>query len=157
MEDLRFAISGFDATLLKKRLSSQKNQLMKPLMLSLLIAFTTLTAFQCNKSKDAVAAASCFKGKLVRKGVCMNYTISVIQGNIDPSLVEATWTHPGTGATYTNAFGLGTPCDFPNMEEGQEFYFKVNKAANFNCGVCQAYEPTPSKKLAIEVLSSPCQ
>lgn len=79
----------------------------------------------------------------------MNYTISVIKGDIDPSLVEASWTDPVTNKTYPNAFGLKSICTFPpDINEGDEFYFKIEEVPQ-NCGVCQAYYPTPQKRLSI--------
>ncbi len=126
---------------------------MKIRLLTIVLTFFVLSAFQCHRP---TAAAPCFKAKLQKKAICMNYTLSVVEGNIDPSMVEPTWKDPNTGIEYNNAFGLGNPCDFPaSIAEGDEFYFEIGGTDN-NCAVCQAYYPTPSKKLNIKVLSSGC-
>ncbi len=116
----------------------------------ILAALFTLTASAdgCKKAKEA----DVYKGKLVIKAMCMNYTISVLS-TIDDSLVEKTWTDESTGKSYSNAFGLGSRCDFPaNIKEGDEFYFKIDTAVKQGCAVCMAYYPTPAKKLSIKVV-----
>ena len=121
-------------------------------LLLLLPALTLLSVStkECTKKKDVI-----YKGRLEVKALCMNYTVSVVEGNIKPSLVEASWTDPGTNKTYTNAFRLGSPCNFPQtINQGDEFYFTINTAgAGGDCAVCMAYYPTPSKKLSIRVVS----
>ncbi len=83
----------------------------------------------------------------------MNYTLSVIEGNIDTSLVNGSWTDESTGKSYKQAFGLANPCDFPEtIKEGDEFYFVIDTAKGKNCAVCMAYYPTPSRKLSIKVV-----
>lgn len=97
------------------------------------------------------------KGRLEVKGLCMNYTIKVLEGAIDPSLIEAAWTDPVTNKTHHNVFGLASVCDFPSdIAEGQEFYFALNPNPAPSCAVCKAYYPTPAKKLHITVSKMPC-
>lgn len=121
--------------------------------LSVLLAALLLTGATCKSKTQPLA--SCFKGRLEVKALCMNYTISVVEGKIDTSLVAASWTDESTGRTYTNAFGLGSPCNFPaNLNAGDEFYFEIDPAPAQQCNVCMAYYPTPGKKLAIRVLPS---
>lgn len=113
------------------------------------IFLLTISAENCTKKK----AAAVYKGRLEVKGLCMNYTISVTEGNIDPSLVEASWTDETTKKTYTNAFGLGSPCNFPaTINAGDEFYFSIDTTKQENCAVCMAYYPTPGKKIPIKVV-----
>ncbi|HEX6333506.1 MAG TPA: hypothetical protein VFZ78_04710 [Flavisolibacter sp.] len=119
---------------------------------TVILSFLLLAGFQCKKS---AVQQGCFKGKLVKKGICMNYTISVVSGNIDTSLVAETWQDPTTGVSYDKAFGLGSPCNFPDMAEGAEFYFTIG-APDQECAVCMAFYPTPDKKLAITVVDGPC-
>lgn len=86
----------------------------------------------------------------------MNYTISLVEGAMDPSLYEASWTDPNTGTSYAKAFALGSPCSFPqNINEGDEFFFEIEPGTQ-NCAVCQAFYPTPAKSVQIKVLSAPC-
>ena len=87
----------------------------------------------------------------------MNYTISVVEGSVDTSMVAATWTDPSTGKTYQNAFRLQTVCSFPaEIKEGDEFYFEITTEAEEPCAVCKAYYPTPEKSLSIKVLTTSC-
>lgn len=110
----------------------------------------TISAENCSRKKTETV----YKGKLEVKALCMNYTISVEEGDIDPSLVEASWTDETTNKTYTNAFRLDSPCNFPaSIKEADEFYFKIDTATvTEQCAVCMAYYPTPAKKLRIKVV-----
>lgn len=92
-------------------------------------------------------------GKLVLKGICMNYVIEVLDGDIDSELIESEWTDQDTNLVYTNVFTLGSVCDFPeNIEEGDTFQFSIkSQSLDQECAVCLAYSPTPEKSLQIEV------
>jgi hypothetical protein len=125
------------------------------LLILLLCFFVIFSGFQCKKSINQ--NSGCYKGRLEIQGICSNYTIKVLEGNIDTSLIVSTWKDPNTGKTYGNVFGLGSPCTFPaTIKEGEEFYFTINNDLQ-NCAVCQAYYPTPPKKLSIAVTASPCK
>lgn len=94
-----------------------------------------------------------YTGKLVLKGICMNYVIEVIDGDLDPNLIEALWVNDMTNMSYNNVFALGSRCDFPeNIEEGDTFQFSIltDDTAD-DCAVCEAYSPTPNKALRIQV------
>jgi hypothetical protein len=126
---------------------------MKTLFASILILLIFPGA-SCGNNKSA---ANCYKARLEIKGICMNYTLSVIGGNIDPSLIEASWTDENTGISYKNAFRLGTPCGFPSdLKAGDEFYFEIMKEPIEECIVCEAFYPTPAKAIPIRVLNQPC-
>ena len=100
---------------------------------------------------------NCYKARLEIKGICSNYTIKILEGNIDTSMVAATWTDENTGKKYTNVFGLDSPCSFPkDLNERDEFYFTVRKESDKECTVCMAYYPVPPKRLSIAVSKSPC-
>ena len=121
------------------------------ILLVLSSAFLLASADKCGKKKTV--GNDTLKGKLEVKALCMNYTISIVEGNVDTSLVEANWTDESTGKSYKNAFGLGSPCTFPpSIEQGDEFYFVIDTTQKRDCAVCMAYYPTPSKKLMIKVL-----
>jgi hypothetical protein len=126
----------------------------------ILVAFVSAMVFT---SKDGcgcqgtTSKTGCYKGRLEIKGMCSNYTIKVLEGNIDPTLIEAKWTDEQTNKSYTNVFGLGSPCTFPNdLKEGDTFYFQIDSTTVQNCNVCMAYYPTPPKKLRIKVFKNPC-
>lgn len=115
-----------------------------------------LFLFGC--SNKTLPTNGCYKGKLEIKALCMNYTISLVEGSLDSSKIESSWTDESTGKKYTNVFALGNPCTFPaNIAEGQEFYFTIDTAPKRDCAVCMAYYPKPKKHLDIRVLQSPCK
>jgi hypothetical protein len=115
----------------------------------LMVAAMMVTKNNCNKKNKTV----CYKGRLEIKGICSNYTIKLLEGNLDSTLISSNWTDDHTGKAYTNVFALGSPCNFPeNINQGDEFYFTIDTAKQ-NCNVCMAYYPIPEKKLAIKVVS----
>jgi hypothetical protein len=114
----------------------------------------TFSQAKCTKEK---ATANCYKGRLEVKGICSNYTIALVDGALDPSKLEASWTDETTGKSYKNVFALGSPCDFPaDLNVGDEFYFTLD-AQPQNCVVCQAFYPRPAKSIVIRVLDKPCR
>jgi hypothetical protein len=114
------------------------------------IFLLTISADKCSgKKSDAIS----FKAKLEIKALCMNYTIRLLEGSIDTSLISSSWTNESTGKSYNNVFGLGSPCTFPaSIKEGDEFYFTIDSSSKQDCPVCMAYYPTPPKKLSIKVV-----
>lgn len=118
----------------------------------ILSALTTLllSNTDCNVKK---ASAVKYKGKLEIAAICMNYTISVKEGNINDSDVVTNWTDETTNKSYSNVFKLGNPCDFPaSIKQGDEFYFTIDTTKGKDCAVCMAYYPTPPKALSIKVV-----
>ena len=123
----------------------------------LIVLFTLLTAATCNPStKNAALASNCFKGKLVIKGICMNYVVQVVQGDTSKLKVAATWMDETTDKTYTNVFALGSKCNFPDMQEGDEFYFTLADKPEEGCNVCLAYRPVPAVSNFIVVNKQNC-
>ena len=87
----------------------------------------------------------------------MNYTISMAGKDFDTSFVVANWTDESTGKAYKNVFALNSRCTFPGtINQGDEFYFKIDTTTVQNCFVCLIYYPVPSKKLSIKVIPGPC-
>ena len=128
--------------------------MIKPtIMVKYLVGFFILLNISCNKSNDTSVA--CFKGKLVLKGICMNYVIQITEGDVDKSLFESVWQNPLTNTTYQNVFGLASICNFPSsIKEGDEFYFTIPKnQIPQTCAQCQAYSPIPNKKISIAICS----
>lgn len=114
----------------------------------------TVSADKCgNKKKTETTTPATYKAKLETKALCMNYTLRLLEGDIDTSLITASWTDESTGKSYTNVFGLGSPCTFPsNIEQGDDFYFQIDTSQKQECAVCMAYYPTPPRKLSIKVV-----
>ncbi len=123
-------------------------------MIKYLIIFIFLLNISCNKSSDT--SVTCFKGKLVLKGICMNYVIQIIEGDVDKSLYESSWQNPLSNTTYQNVFGLESICTFPStINEGDEFYFSIPKRPVVQaCAQCKAYSPIPNKKISIEICNN---
>lgn len=117
-------------------------------------AVVVSSAMTACSSKATRGQGTRYQARFEVAGMCSNYTFSVIEGKIDPSLVEATWTNPQTNKTYWKAFGISNPCAFPpGIKEGDVFYFEiVPKKKEEHCAVCMAFYPTPGKKLNIKVV-----
>lgn len=123
---------------------------MKFLLLSVVILLT-ISADKCGKKKKT--AKEIYKARLEIKALCMNYTLRLLEGDINTSLISGTWVNESTGKSYTNVFGLGSPCTFPpDIQQGDDFYFKIDSSAKQDCPVCMAYYPSPPRKLAIAVV-----
>ena len=122
-----------------------------------LAALIQLANSKTCKSKRETPAPGCFKGKLLVKGGCMNYTIGVIAGDMDTTRISSSWTDENTGKAYRDVFALGSRCTFPNtIREGDEFYFTIDSTTAQNCAVCMMYYPTPPRHLSIKILDRPC-
>jgi len=119
----------------------------------LVAPFIFILATTTNKCKNK-NESSVFKGKLEVKGMCMNYTIKLLEGNMDPSKLVTEWKNEVTGKTHNNVFALGSVCNFPPaINEGDEFYFSIDTTYVSNCAVCLAYYPKPAKSIAIKVVN----
>ena len=123
---------------------------MKLLFILSAIFLLMISAGNCNKKKDGEEV---YKGRLEIKAICMNYTVKLIEGNIDTSKIVSNWTDESTNKNYSSVFALQNPCNFPaTIKQGDEFYFVIDTAAASDCVVCMAYYPTPRKKLAIKII-----
>lgn len=117
------------------------------ILLLVAVAFLLL-GFQCEKQVDGPL----LKGKLAVNGICSNITITLVEGDLEPTQFENSWTDPITGITYQKAFRLANPCQFPShIWEGDEFYFRVRPSVNESCVTCLAFYPTPQIALTIQV------
>jgi len=113
------------------------------------LAFILIAANKCSdKNKNA------YKARLEIKGMCMNYTIKLLEGKLDTSKIVAEWRNEATGKIHTNVFALGSLCSFPStLNEGDEFYFTIDSSYVSNCAVCMGYYPKPLKSIAIKVVN----
>jgi hypothetical protein len=112
------------------------------------LALLLLSASDCHP-----AAKGKYKGKLEIAGICMHYTIRVLEGDMDTTRLENNWTDNTTGITYSRVFALDDPCSFPrDLKTGDEFYFNIDTStAPRTCMQCEAFYPVPSKSLRIIV------
>lgn len=123
---------------------------MKLVLLTPLFFFLSLSADKCKSTRiDPV-----YKGRLEVKGICMNYTIKLLEGNMDATKIDSDWKDEVTGKTHTNVFALGSVCTFPaTIKEGDEFYFTLDTITKQQCAVCLAFYPKPAKSLSIKVVT----
>ena len=123
---------------------------MKKFILTPFVFILLVTTDKCKNKKEN----SVYKGKLEVKGMCMNYTIKLLEGSIDTSKLVAEWKDESTGKIHNNVFALGSVCNFPTtINEGDEFSFTIDTSYISNCAVCLAYYPKPSKSIAIKVVN----
>jgi hypothetical protein len=123
---------------------------MKQALLLCLLSTLLLSNSECSNKKSTEVK---YKGRLEVAGICMNYTIGLLEGNINTNLIEADWTDDSNGKKYTKVFALGNPCRFPkNIKQGDEFYFTIDTTVQQPCNVCEAFYPTPAKALSISVV-----
>ena len=104
----------------------------------------------CNDDNDGV---NTFSGKLVKKGICMNYVIEVNDSDFPQDMIEEKWTDESSNREYKNVFRLESICDFPeSIKENDSFNFVIDNDKENLCAVCYAYTPTPDKSVSISVL-----
>ena len=126
---------------------------MKFLLFLPAIFILTISADQCSNKKKT--GDGVYKAKLETKALCMNYTLRLLEGDIDTSLIVSNWTDESTGKAYKNVFALGSPCNFPDtIQQGDEFYFRIDSSEKQDCAVCMAWYPTPPKKISIKVVKN---
>ena len=125
---------------------------------SILIGLISIVlASQEECTNNSQKADGCYKGRLEIKGICSNYTITVLEGSLDSSKISKSWTDENTNKRYSNVFALDSPCSFPeDIKEGDEFYFIVREEGDKDCNVCMAYYTTPPKRLSITVSKTAC-
>ena len=84
----------------------------------------------------------------------MNYTLKLLEGNLDTSMYLKSWKNEVTGKTHDNVFALNSVCTFPStINEGDEFYFTLDPDPEKQCNVCLAYYPKPEKRISIKVVN----
>ena len=101
-------------------------------------------------------ASNCYKARLEIKDMCMNYVIKVLDGDLTKLNLEREWKDETDSKVYTNVFALGSRCSFPDIAEGDEFYFTVTGVEDAGCNVCLAYRPVPAAKNNIVVSKTAC-
>lgn len=118
----------------------------------LFLLMVVAISFGCKNSGKA--GTKKYKARFEIAGICSNYTFSVIEGDIDTSLVVANWTDETTKRTYKNAFTVKNPCLLPKgLKVGDTFDFVIDTNPPKNdCVVCMAYYPVPPKSLDIKVV-----
>lgn len=126
------------------------------LISAIIISLLIVAAKQSGCHSHKAGNNNCFKGTLVVKGACLNYAVSVIEGDTNKLQLQD-WTDPQTNKHYRNAFAISNPCGFPDsIKEGDTFYFTLTDTAT-NCVRCLLYRELPDKKNNIVVKSEDCK
>lgn len=127
------------------------------ILLFALPAIIFLPGFQCKKQDYDIKLSGCIKGRLVIKGPCAQYVIQVLNGDTGNASIAASWLDPETNINYTNVFTVKNYCYFPQVNQGDEFYFYFIKTVRpLSCIVCLAARPTPSEGNEIQYTGSTC-
>ena len=121
------------------------------------ILLSVLSVMSCDKQQEiqqVVADSTCYKGKLVLKGICNNAVVEVLDDRMNPAFYEKTWKDESTGIVYKNVMGNANYCTFPgDLKEGQEFYFRIDLPTSLpaDCANCKALSPTPQLRQYIQI------
>ena len=94
-----------------------------------------------------------FTGKVIG-GICSQYTIQLIAGDMDPARYVKTWKNNMTDSIYHNVFSVSNYCQFngQHLQNGDVFQFRLlSDIPVQNCAVCMIYSPTPPVSNAIQV------
>jgi hypothetical protein len=97
--------------------------------------------------KPQNTSVSCFKGKLVKRGICGQRVVQLVGREVGAIVTAAKWTDSLSGKSYENVFTVANPCDFPaGIKEGEEFNFSITTSRGEGCITCYAYTPVPAEK-----------
>lgn len=89
---------------------------------------------------------SCFKGKLVKRGICGQRVIQLLSEPTVEIVMARDWTDSMSGKKYENVFTVANPCDFPAaIKEGEEFRFSITTTPGSGCITCYAYTTVPKE------------
>lgn len=91
--------------------------------------------------------APCFRGKLVKRGICGQRLVELISPPAEIIHMAGRWTDSLSGKRYTNVFTVANPCDFPAaVKEGEEFSFMLTNKKAGDCIQCYVYTAMPVEK-----------
>jgi hypothetical protein len=98
----------------------------------------------------------CFRGILVKKGICGQRVIQISSQNKDAVSYATQWKDEISGKRYENVFTVDNSCAFPAaIKEGEEFNFELTADKANDCVQCAAYTPVPKEKNSI-IVSTNC-
>jgi hypothetical protein len=123
---------------------------MKLPVVLLILFMTTVSADRCS----GLRTGPVYKARMEIKGICRNYTFHLLEGTLDTTQIERNWKDETTGKIHKDVFGVSNPCHIPeSMKESDIFYFSIDSSAPEDCIVCEAYYPTPAKKIRIKIIN----
>lgn len=121
----------------------------------LYIAVVSLSA-ACSPRPQSDASATCFKGRLVKRGICGQRVVQLLSAPADAVVMAREWTDSLSGKKYENVFTVGNLCNFSaSIAEGEVFDFSITTEQPANCVTCYAYTPVPREKNNIAVGCKP--
>lgn len=101
----------------------------------------------CSPKPQDNPSSTCFRGKLVKRGICGQRVVQLLGTPVDAVTMAPSWTDSLSGKMYSNVFAVGNPCDFPSsIKEGEEFNFSITQTPGSDCVTCYAYTPVPREK-----------
>jgi hypothetical protein len=108
----------------------------------IILVFMLGSGIMCQPKQVTVPT---LKGKLVLNRACSNFVIQVLEGNIEPSKIDALWKDTVNDSTYINVFAVANRCTFPSgLAEGDTIIFALDPNPQpQTCAICQIYYPTP--------------
>jgi hypothetical protein len=116
-------------------------------LLPIIILLTTLLTFQMCATKPQADLQTCFTGKLVKRGICGQRVVQLVDGPKEGLAFARNWTDSLSGKQYTNVFTVANPCDFPaTIEQDVEFTFSLTTTPGSGCIQCYAYTPVPGER-----------
>lgn len=124
------------------------------LMVILLSVFSLMSCDKQQAIEQLVTDSTCYKGKLVLKGICNNAVVQVLDDRMPLSFYEESWKDEFTGIVYQKVMGNSNYCGFPaDLKENDEFYFRIASptVGPPNCVNCKAYSPSPQLRQYIQI------
>ncbi|MEO8172178.1 MAG: hypothetical protein ABI581_03810 [Sediminibacterium sp.] len=121
-------------------------------MKNIVYTFFLLIGISACSPKPQNAITSCFKGRLVKKGICGQRVIQLLSEPVDAIPMARNWTDSMSGKKYQNVFTVANPCDFPAaVKEGEDLTFSITTTPGSGCITCYAYTPVPGENNAIVI------
>jgi hypothetical protein len=113
----------------------------------LLALFIVTTAFSCERTTHGPE----IRGKLVHR-TCASSVVQILDPN-QYHLGQASWQMSSTSPVYQNVFKVSNSCYFgtQNINEGQEFTFKITTNSDNGCAICALWDNPPTKEQMIKV------
>ena len=112
-----------------------------------LITVSAFLAFQMCSPKPQAGPGTCYTGKLVKRGICGQRVVHLVDGPQQGLAFARSWTDSLSGKQYMNVFAVSNTCDFPaSIKQDEEFSFSLTTTPGSGCVQCQAYTPVPGEK-----------
>jgi hypothetical protein len=115
-------------------------------MKKILCLYVLLVSVAACSPKPQNTLISCFKGKLVKRGICGQRVIQLMSEPLEEIVMASNWTDSMSGKKYENVFTVANPCDFPAaIKEGEDFTFSITTTPGSGCITCYAYTSVPKE------------